>query len=459
MSVASEQQIEPGRAMAEAGDTLLEVKDLRVVLPLLEGNLVAADGVSFAIRQGRTLGLVGESGCGKTITAQSILKIAPRRAHTSGEILLHYPGRPPTDIVALDAKDDELLRVRGGECAMIFQEPMTSFSPVHTIGNQLIEAIRLHRTPDKREAREVAIAMLQRVGIPAPAEALKKYPHYLSGGMRQRAMIAMALSSQPRLLIADEPTTALDVTVQAQVLRLMRELQRDLGMAILYISHDLGVIARMADDVAVMYMGSIVEHAAVRDLFRAPRHPYTLGLMASVPRHRQEVGRAAAIDPRQCADPDQQAQSLRLLSALSRGHAGAVRPGRAAAGRGGGGPEGRLLQISRGGSRRRRRRRQPCPLNRCSGSKGSRSTIHRERPAAPCHRACEGSGRRLVRAQARRGAGAGGRIRVRQDPRLGAASCGPSILRAGLPASRPRRASTSISPVRARARCAAFVRI
>jgi len=269
---------------------LLEVKNLRVVLPLLEGELVASDGVSFAIAPGKTLGLVGESGCGKSITAQSILKIAPRIARTTGQILLHHPDRPPTEIVGLDKSDPALLRVRGGECAIIFQEPMTSFSPVHTIGNQIEETILLHRTRDKREARQLAIAILQKVGIPAPAEALRKYPYHLSGGMRQRAMIAMALASQPRLLIADEPTTALDVTVQAQVLRLMRDLQRDMGMAILYISHDLGVIARMADEVAVMYMGSIVEYAPVRDLFRAPRHPYTRGLMASVPRIGKKSG-------------------------------------------------------------------------------------------------------------------------------------------------------------------------
>ncbi|WP_291306705.1 MULTISPECIES: ABC transporter ATP-binding protein [unclassified Devosia] len=275
---------------ASTNQPLLEVKDLRVVLPLLEGNLVAADGVSFAIRPGRTLGLVGESGCGKTITAQSILKIAPRKARTDGRILLHYADRPATDIIGLGADDPELLKIRGGECAMIFQEPMTSFSPVHTIGNQLMETILLHRTRHRREAHDLAVAMLAKVGIPAPAETLKKYPHHLSGGMRQRAMIAMALASQPRLLIADEPTTALDVTVQAQVLRLMKDLQHDLGMAILYISHDLGVIARMADEVAVMYMGSIVEQAAVRDLLRTPMHPYTRGLMASVPRIGKKSG-------------------------------------------------------------------------------------------------------------------------------------------------------------------------
>lgn len=272
------------------GYPLVEVKDLRVVLPLLEGSLIAADNVNFTVREGKTLGLVGESGCGKTMTAQSILRIAPRIAQTSGQILLHHPDKPPTDILALGKDDPELLRVRGGECAMIFQEPMTSFSPVHTIGNQLMEAVLLHRTHDKHEAQEIAVAMLGKVGIPAPADALKKYPHHLSGGMRQRAMIAMALSSRPRLLIADEPTTALDVTVQAQVLRLMRDLQRDLGMAILYISHDLGVIARMADEVAVMYMGAIVEYAAVRDLYRSPKHPYTQGLMASIPRIGKKSG-------------------------------------------------------------------------------------------------------------------------------------------------------------------------
>lgn len=264
--------------------TLIEVKDLRVTLPLIEGELKASDGVNFSIEQGKTLGLVGESGCGKTMTAQSILKIAPKIAQTTGEILLHYPDRDPVDIVKLQNDDDDLLEIRGGEVSMIFQEPMTSFSPVHTIGNQLLESVYLHRTKDKNEAIDIAISILDRVGIMGGRQALAKYPHHLSGGMRQRAMIAMALVSQPRLLIADEPTTALDVTVQAQVLRLMKELQDDLGMAILYISHDLGVIARMADEVAVMYLGSIVEQAEVKELFHAPKHPYTKGLMASMPR-------------------------------------------------------------------------------------------------------------------------------------------------------------------------------
>ncbi|MCU0906906.1 MAG: ABC transporter ATP-binding protein [Rhodobacteraceae bacterium] len=281
----------PARPLPEP---LIEVRNLRVTLPLIEGDLRASDDVSFRIAPGRTLGLVGESGCGKTMTAQSILRITPRIARTTGQILLHTPGQPPVDILTLDPKGPDLGRIRGGDVSMIFQEPMTSFSPVHTIGNQLLETIHLHRTRDRGEAEEIAIAMLDRVGIMGGRKALARYPHHLSGGMRQRAMIAMALASRPRLLIADEPTTALDVTVQAQVLRLMKELQQDLGMAILYISHDLGVIARMADEVAVMYLGSIVEQASVRDLFQDPRHPYTRGLMASMPRLGRRTGKPLA---------------------------------------------------------------------------------------------------------------------------------------------------------------------
>ncbi|MCA0423116.1 MAG: ABC transporter ATP-binding protein [Proteobacteria bacterium] len=268
---------------------LIEVRNLRVALPLENGVLMATDGVSFSIAEGETLGLVGESGCGKTMTAQSIMRIAPRFAHTTGQILLHEAGGT-TDIVALDPRGPAIRKIRGGVCAMIFQEPMSSFSPLHTIGNQIEEAILLHRTQDRAEARSIAIDMLGRVGIPRPAETIDKYPHHLSGGMRQRAMIAMALSSQPRLLIADEPTTALDVTVQAQVLRLMRELQDEFGMAILYISHDLGVIAHMADRVAVMYLGSIIETTDVRRLFSAPRHPYTQALMRAIPRIGKRSG-------------------------------------------------------------------------------------------------------------------------------------------------------------------------
>ena len=263
---------------------LIEVEDLRVRLQLEEGTLTAADGVSFRVGLGETVGLVGESGCGKTMTAQSILRLAPRGAVTTGRILLYREDGPPIDLVPLDRTGAAIRAIRGGVCAMIFQEPMSSFSPLHTIGNQIVEMVRLHRAADRREARAIAIDMLARVGIPAPAETIDLYPHHLSGGMRQRAMIAMALSARPRLLIADEPTTALDVTVQAQVLRLMRDLKREFGMSILYISHDLGVIAQMADRVAVMYLGSIVETGDVANLFRAPRHPYTQALMRAVPR-------------------------------------------------------------------------------------------------------------------------------------------------------------------------------
>ena len=271
-------------APAAPREPLLEIRDLRVALPLEEGLLTAVDGVSLSIAPGRTLGLVGESGCGKTMTAQSIMRLSPRSAQIQGSILLRPPEGGVVDTAALAWDGPEIRRVRGGVCAMVFQEPMTSFSPLHTIGNQIVEAILLHRTQDRREAAEIAVSMLDRVGVPAPAAAFHKYPHHLSGGMRQRAMIAMALSCRPRLLIADEPTTALDVTVQAQVLRLMRDLQKEFGMAILYISHDLGVIAQMADDVAVMYLGRIVERASAADLFRAPRHPYTQALLRAVPR-------------------------------------------------------------------------------------------------------------------------------------------------------------------------------
>jgi peptide/nickel transport system ATP-binding protein len=218
------------------------------------------------------------------MTAMSILRIAPRFAQTDGKIVLQPRKGLPIDLVKLDPDSREIRAIRGGEIAMIFQEPMTSFSPLYTIGNQIIEAVLLHRTSDKKNAREIAIDMLARVGIPDPKATIDKFPQQLSGGMRQRAMIAMALSCQPGLLVADEPTTALDVTVQAQVLKLMRGLQAEFGMSILYITHDLGVIARMVNEVAVMYLGRIVEQSSVDDLFHAPRHPYTQALLKSIPR-------------------------------------------------------------------------------------------------------------------------------------------------------------------------------
>jgi peptide/nickel transport system ATP-binding protein len=263
---------------------LLEIEDLEVHFRLDEGLLKAVDGVSFDIPRGKTLGLVGESGCGKSVTSQAIMRIVPEPGKISGSIRLHRGEGPPIDLAALDADGPQARAIRGRDITMVFQEPMTSFSPLYTIGNQIIEAILLHRTPNKDEAREIAIEMLEKVGIGNAAKNIDEYPHEFSGGMRQRAMIAMALSCNPDLLIADEPTTALDVTIQAQVLELMKGLQAEFGMSILFITHDLGVIAEMCDEVAVMYLGKIVESGPVDDIFYDSRHPYTAGLMRSIPK-------------------------------------------------------------------------------------------------------------------------------------------------------------------------------
>ena len=265
-------------------DVLLDVQDLKAHLPLEEGLLKAVDGISFSIRRGETIGLVGESGCGKSMAVRSIMLLAPNFAKISGTVLYHPQAGDPVDIAQLDAYGERIRDIRGGEIAMIFQEPMTSFSPLHTIGNQITEAIRAHRTQDRKEARKIAIDLLGRVGMSNPAQRMSEHPHQLSGGMRQRAMIAMALSCEPSLLIADEPTTALDVTVQAQVLQLMRDLQDEFGMSILYITHDLGVIARMVQHVAVMYLGKIVEFTDVDSLFYQAKHPYTAALIKSIPK-------------------------------------------------------------------------------------------------------------------------------------------------------------------------------
>ena len=265
-------------------DVLLEVDNLKSYLPLEEGLLKAVDGVSFKIHRGETMGLVGESGCGKSMTVKTIMRIAPNFAEISGRVNFHRQNGDVVDITQIDPYGLDMRTIRGGEIAMIFQEPMTSFSPLHTIGNQIIEAIRVHRTPDKKEARKIAIDLLGRVGMSNPGQRIDEYPHQLSGGMRQRAMIAMALSCEPSLLIADEPTTALDVTVQAQVLKLMRDLQAEFGMSILYITHDLGVIARMVQNVAVMYLGRIIEYTDVDSLFYDSKHPYTSALIKSIPK-------------------------------------------------------------------------------------------------------------------------------------------------------------------------------
>ena len=269
--------------------TLLEVKDLRTYFFLDEGTVRAVDGVNFTVERGKTLGVVGESGCGKSITARSILNmVRPPGRVVDGQILYHWQVNSNqvdvVDLTELDPSGVEIRKIRWGQISMIFQEPMTSLSPVHTIGDQIVEAIKLHLGIDANEAKGRAVDMLSRVGLPQPDRLLGRYRHQLSGGMRQRVMIAMALCCNPSLLIADEPTTALDVTTQAQILELMLELQEEFNMAIIFITHDLGVIAEMADDVVVMYLGKEVELANVDDTFYQPAHPYTQALLRSIPR-------------------------------------------------------------------------------------------------------------------------------------------------------------------------------
>ena len=263
---------------------LIEVTNLKTYFYTEDGVVRAVNGVDFTIEPEKTLGVVGESGCGKSVTALSIMgliQIPPGKIE-EGEILYHQNGKA-RDLTGLNPKGREYRSIRGNEIAMIFQEPMTSLNPVYTIGNQIMEAITLHQHLRKKEARKKAIEMLHAVGIPNPEQRVDEYPHQLSGGMRQRAMIAMALSCNPSLLIADEPTTALDVTIQAQVLDLMNGLRTDFDTAIMFITHDLGVIADMADDVVVMYLGKIVEGSNVRSIYHDPKHPYTQGLMNSIP--------------------------------------------------------------------------------------------------------------------------------------------------------------------------------
>ncbi len=263
---------------------LIEVKGLKIYFYTDEGVGRAVDGVDFTIEPEKTLGMVGESGCGKSVTALSVMGLitTPPGRIEAGEIRYHRNDNV-VDLTKLDPKGPEMRSIRGNEIAMIFQEPMTSLNPVFTIGKQIMEAIILHQGSSKKESRKKAIEMLHAVGISSPDKTVDEYPHQLSGGMRQRAMIAMALSCNPSLLIADEPTTALDVTIQAQVLDLMNNLRTEFKTAILFITHDLGVIANMADDVVVMYLGKIVENATVADIFREPKHPYTQGLMESIP--------------------------------------------------------------------------------------------------------------------------------------------------------------------------------
>jgi peptide/nickel transport system ATP-binding protein len=277
---------------AEARQTLLSVRDLKTYFSQDEGTVKAVDGVSFDLFPGATLGIVGESGCGKSVTARSILGIVDRPGRIiGGEIRFRRQAAAGAadgvvDLAKLAPNSPEIRAIRGAEIALIFQEPMSSFSPVHTIGSQIVEAIMLHQQVSRPQAREKTIEILRRVGVSSPEQRVDQLSNQLSGGLRQRAMIAMALSCHPTLLIADEPTTALDVTTQNQILELLRQLQREDGMAIMLITHDLGVVAEMATDVVVMYLGRVVEQAPVDQIFHDPKHPYTRALLRSIPRMR-----------------------------------------------------------------------------------------------------------------------------------------------------------------------------
>ncbi|WP_238368556.1 ABC transporter ATP-binding protein [Mesobacterium pallidum] len=275
-------------------DTLLSVRGLKTQFGTRAGVIRAVDGVTFDVHRGRTLCIVGESGSGKSITARSILQIVGRPGKVvEGQMILSRPDKSAVDLAQLDPRSKQIRRIRGRDIAMIFQEPMESLSPVHTIGAQLVEKIRLHHPVTRKEAEDRAVAALDRVRIPGPRDRLGAYPFELSGGMRQRVMIAMALACRPQLLIADEPTTALDVSTQANILDLIRELQDETGMAVMFITHDLGVVAEIAHDVAVMYLGQVVERGTVDDIFYDPQHPYTQALLGSIPRlgARREDGK------------------------------------------------------------------------------------------------------------------------------------------------------------------------
>ena len=301
--------------MVKNTDILIEVKDLHVTFDVRAGVIKAVDGVSFDIKRGQTLGVIGESGCGKSVTARAIMQMIPKPGKiTSGEVIYYRrtKGSTTTDevnITQLGPDGPEIRRIRGGEIGMIFQEPMSSLTPVYTAGYQISEAVMLHylspgekisgqmtaplmerRKVTKEEARAIAIDMLRKVGIPKPEQRVDSYPHQLSGGQRQRVMIAIALCCSPDLLIADEPTTALDVSIEAQILDIMSDLQKNSGMAIMFITHNLGVIAKMAEEIVVMYMGKQVERASAKDLFYDPRHPYTQALLKSIPHIGKKTG-------------------------------------------------------------------------------------------------------------------------------------------------------------------------
>ncbi len=311
------------------GDALLRVEDLSVAFHTVQGVARAVDGVSFSLSAGKTLALVGESGCGKSVTAMSLLRLIPTPPGRITSGVVHFAGRE-----LLTLPDPAMRRIRGNDISMVFQEPMTSLNPVFRVGAQISAVLRLHRNISRADARDAAVELLRRVGIPSAAARLDEYPHQMSGGMIQRIMIAMALACTPKLLIADEPTTALDVTIQAQILDLLMQLQQDSGLAILLITHDLAVVAETAHHVAVMYAGKIVEAASAEELFAQPMHPYTQGLFASLPGVNAPGARLAAIPgavPAATDFPDGCRFHPRCAHAMPvcREHAPALRPGTA----------------------------------------------------------------------------------------------------------------------------------
>ncbi|MEO8684910.1 MAG: ABC transporter ATP-binding protein [Devosia sp.] len=283
---------------------LLELDNVQVHFPLREGLVKAVNGVSYHVDRGEVLGIVGESGSGKSITARAIMRLLPTRAvEPEGRIVFRPRAGQEFQLSALSRNDRAIRQVRGNHIGMIFQEPMTALSPVHTIGAQIMRTLQLHKKLSHASARARAIELLAKVQLPRPAELVDAYPHQLSGGMRQRAMIALAICCEPSLLIADEPTTALDVTTEAQILELLKQLQSELGMAIIFITHNFGVVADIADRVSVMYLGKIVETASVDDIFYAPKHPYTQALLRSIPRLGVDQGRRLPTIPGMVPDP------------------------------------------------------------------------------------------------------------------------------------------------------------
>ncbi len=285
-------------------ERLLQLDDVRVQFPMREGLVKAVDGVSYHVNKGEVLGIVGESGSGKSVTARSIMRLLNKRAVDAGGRITFRPrDGEEIELSSLSRNSRAIRKVRGNHIGMIFQEPMTALSPVHTIGTQIMRTLQLHKGLSRAAARERAISLLGKVQLPRPAELVDAYPHQLSGGMRQRAMIALAICCDPSLLIADEPTTALDVTTEAQILALLKQLQSELGMAIIFITHNFGVVADIADRVSVMYLGRIVETASVDDIFYAPKHPYTQALLRSIPRLGVDQGRRLPTIPGMVPDP------------------------------------------------------------------------------------------------------------------------------------------------------------